>query len=94
MMASVVTRIEELGCQVEHIPAGCTGMAQPVDVGVNKPLKSRIREKAEEFLLSQVRDRVELKPPSRGVIAQWIHRVIDGLTPDIICNSWTHGKFS
>ena len=27
MMASVVSRIDQLGCQVEHIPAGCTGMA-------------------------------------------------------------------
>ena len=40
MMQSVVHAIQEdLGGEVEHIPGGCTGLCQPLDVGVNKPLK-------------------------------------------------------
>ena len=35
MMTSVVQAIEELGCQVEHIPAGCTGICQSVDIDIN-----------------------------------------------------------
>ncbi len=38
MMASVVEAVQDLGVEVEHIPGGCTGLCQPVDVGVNKPL--------------------------------------------------------
>ena len=94
MMASVVNRIEELGCQVEHIPAGCTGMAQPVDVGINKPFKARIRAKAEKHLLTQIRNRVIPKAPKCGNIAKWVHRALDELSPDIVRNSWMHGKFS
>ena len=94
MMASVINRIEELGCQVEHIPAGCTGMAQPVDVGVNKPFKNAIRERSERFLLTQICNRQPLKAPSRGTVATWIHQALDGLSPNIVCNAWTHGKFS
>ena len=37
MMESVVNKIQDLGCAVEHIPGGCTGLAQPVDVGIGKP---------------------------------------------------------
>ena len=39
IMESVVNTIQDFGCAVEHIPGGCTGLAQPVDVGIGKPLK-------------------------------------------------------
>jgi hypothetical protein len=39
MMKSTVNAIGDLGIEVEHIPGGCTSLCQPVDVGVNKPLK-------------------------------------------------------
>jgi len=42
MMASVVTKIQELGIEVKHIPGGCTSLCQPVDVGFNKPFKDRV----------------------------------------------------
>ena len=45
LMSSVVHAIQDLGIEVEHIPGGCTGLVQPLDVGVNKPLKNRIRRK-------------------------------------------------
>ncbi len=35
MMALVVTRIQELGIEVKHIPGGYTSLCQPVDVGFN-----------------------------------------------------------
>ncbi len=35
MMALVVTRIQELGIEVKHIPGGCTSLCQPVDIGFN-----------------------------------------------------------
>eukprot|EP00977_Amphora_coffeiformis_P025179 scaffold18518_cov153-Amphora_coffeaeformis.AAC.1 len=37
--AEVVQAIEVLGCEVDFIPGGCTGLAQPLDVGINKPFK-------------------------------------------------------
>ncbi len=44
MMASVVYKIQELGVKVKHIPGGCTSLCQRVDVGFNKPFKSRVRK--------------------------------------------------
>ena len=43
MMESVVNKIQDLGCAAEHIPGGCTGLAQPVDVEIGKPFKNRVR---------------------------------------------------
>jgi hypothetical protein len=43
MMALVVTKIQEMGIEVKHIPGGCTSLCQPVDIGFNKPFKDRIR---------------------------------------------------
>jgi hypothetical protein len=42
MMASVVYKIQELGVEVKQIPGGCTSLCQQVDVGFNKPFKSRV----------------------------------------------------
>ena len=41
MMASVVNDIQDLGVQIKTIPGGCTGLCQPIDIGIGKPLKSR-----------------------------------------------------
>jgi hypothetical protein len=43
LMPSVVEAIEALGVEVEHIPSGCTGLVQPVDVGIGKRLKNHCR---------------------------------------------------
>lgn len=44
MMASVVSFIQDMGIQVLHIPGGCTYLCQPLDVGVNRPLKHHMTE--------------------------------------------------
>ncbi len=38
-MGRIVNAIQALGVQVEFIPAGCTGLVQPVDVGFNRAFK-------------------------------------------------------
>ena len=42
MMSSIVEAINDLGVHVEYIPACCTGLCQPVDVGFNKPFNGRM----------------------------------------------------
>jgi DDE superfamily endonuclease len=53
LMSSIVTKIQDLGIKVQHIPGGCNGLTQPVDVGINKPLKNRIRHKWEDYMLNE-----------------------------------------
>jgi len=41
---SVVNQIQSMGIEVVHIPAGRTYLCQPINVGINKPIKNRLRE--------------------------------------------------
>ena len=46
MMGSVVNR-KSLGIEIQLIPAGCTYLCQPVDVGINRPIKKEMTEQWE-----------------------------------------------
>ena len=39
-MSSVVDLIQQVGVEVEFIPGGLTGLCQPLDIGINMPLKN------------------------------------------------------
>ena len=52
MIGSVVNRIQSLRIEVQHIPAGCTYLCQPVDVGINRPIKVEMTEQWEEWMVS------------------------------------------
>ena len=71
MIASVVDRICDLDVQVEHIPGGCTGMCQPVDVGIGKLLKNYVQKMWEDWMVKQNPRPVAFCPPSRETVANW-----------------------
>ena len=94
IMGSVVSTIQSLGVQVEHIPGGCTGLLQPVDVGINKPLKNRVKSCWDAWMMEQGVDTVVFNPPSRGIVAGWVAHSLRNLDSQLIKNSWRHGNFS
>jgi hypothetical protein len=94
MMKSVVDSITALGVEVDHIPGGCTSLCQPVDVGINKPFKNRIRDQWEAWMIREGLEAATTKPPSRGHIAEWVVRAMETLQPDLIQNAWRHAEFS
>lgn len=94
MMASIVGLINDLGVQVEHIPGGCTGLCQPVDVGIGKPLKNRIRNFWEEWMMEKGIETTKIDPAPRSTIADWVVSSLQSLDVNIIRNSWRHGEYS
>ena len=93
MMASVVGKIQELGVEVEHIPGGCTGLCQPVDMGVNKPFKNRIREQLESWMVQEGIVHGTTSPPTREDIARWSLAAMQTLPEQIVGNAWRHGDY-
>jgi hypothetical protein len=77
MMASVTDAIAELGIEIIHIPGGCTGLTQPLDVGINKPLKSRVRVLWEEWMIDEI-DRT-------GLVYAPTHEDISGWVAEVVC---------
>jgi hypothetical protein len=94
MMKSIVNAIEELGVEVEHIPGGCTALCQPVDIGVNKPFKSRLRRLWEEWMIRTGLHEGKLDPPTRRHIAEWCSFSFKNLPQQLVRNSWRHGLYS
>jgi DDE superfamily endonuclease len=93
MMASVVNIIQDMGVQVEHIPGGCTGLCQPIDVGIGKPLKNRVRKEWEDWMVEQG-ETVRFRPPSRQIVASWVVRTLQELPLEIKKKSWRHQPYS
>ena len=71
MMKSTVNAIKDLGVEVKHIPGGCTSLCQPVDVGMNKSFKTRMRKLWEEWMISTGSHEGKIDPPTRKHIAEW-----------------------
>ena len=49
--AAVAHEIEQLGVEWDILPGGCTGLIQPIDVGIGKPFKNRLRSKWEDWMV-------------------------------------------
>ena len=90
MMSSVVHRIQEMGVEVIHIPGGCTGLCQPVDVGFNKPFKDRVRRLWTDWMIDEGLNSGTTSAPTRKVVAEWIDAVLTEMRNEttIIKNAW------
>ena len=88
-MGSVVNCIQMMGIEVIHIPAGCTYLCQPIDVGINKPIKCGLRAKWEERMVDG--DGIvngQAKEPSCKMVADWLMEVYNNIPETIGINAW------
>ncbi len=72
IMALVVNVIQDLGCEVVHIPGGCTGLVQPLDVGYNKLFKTRIRACLEEYMINDKCSNGSISMPLCLDVSAWV----------------------
>ena len=73
MMGSIVEKIQALGIEVQHIPGGCTYLYQPINVGINRPIKSATSDQWEDWLdAKDFKTGQDIKSPPRELIAMWI----------------------
>ena len=97
---SVTKAIEDLGCEWDIIPGGCTFLIQPVDVGCGKPFKNRMRNKMEEWLADQYNNKTgtvltnRIVPKEvRAFIRHWAAKSWGVIPEEFIYNSWRHAPF-
>jgi hypothetical protein len=94
MMHSIVDAIQTLGVEVEIIPGGCTSLVQPVDIGVNKPFKNRLRESWEAWMVENLSaENTITVSPSRQTVAGWCASAYKGLSVEMVRNAWLHGNY-
>ncbi len=89
MMASFTDAIVELGIETIHIPGGCTGLTQPLDVGINKPFKLMVRVLWEEWMIDEMDHTGLVYAPTREDISGWVAEVVWGLNgKNPMRNTW------
>ncbi len=77
------------GIEVLHIPAGCTYLCQPIDVGINKPIKCGLREKWEQWMVDGegiIDD--QAMEPSWQMIAEWLVEVYNNIPEETRWKAW------
>ena len=84
-----------MGVEVIHIPWGCTGLCQPVDVGFNKPFKDRLRKLWIKWMIDVGLATGKTTSPTRKVMAEWIDAVLTEMKGEttIIKNAWMKSGF-
>ena len=85
---TVKARMEELEIQVHQVPGGCTGLVQPIDVGIGKPFKDRLRRKWFDWLVQGGVDRAVFERPSREIATTWVAEAWESLPQDVVRSSW------
>lgn len=78
-------RLAENGTYIELLPPNFTSKLQPLDVGVNKPFKDRLKQIYVEYA-ARAPVGVEFRV-TRSMISDWIAYAWDGITPQTITNT-------
>ena len=78
-----------MGIEVVHIPAGCMYLCQPIDIGINKPVKSCLHQKWEDWMMEGdgIVDGVA-KEPSCKMMVEWVLQVYESIPEAIGRNAW------
>ena len=92
-MGNVANAIQNLGVQVEFIPGGCTGLVQPIDVGINKPYKANMTKVYTDWLLCQDPDQ-PIRAAKREDVSGWILEALGAIDDQTIKNAWRKTGYS
>ncbi|KAG7365792.1 DDE superfamily endonuclease [Nitzschia inconspicua] len=92
--ASFRTRMDSLGVTLKLIPGKCTWVLQPIDVGIGKPFKDRVRQKWFRWMINHAEADVDLPNASTDEIQQWVNDTWQELPEDIVRNSWKKSNLS
>lgn len=91
LTSDFVKSLNNLGVDVDYIPAGYTCVLQPVDVGVNAPFKRIIRDFHHQWCMKKyptITKTNKLPTPNRDDIYEWIVRAYDGISETSIAKTF------
>jgi hypothetical protein len=86
-MGLIINAIQALGVQVSIIPAGCTGLVQPVNIGFSKAFKCKMRDEFFKWMMLQDPN-VTIPGSMHHNVVQWIINAQKNISTDMIRNVW------
>ena len=87
----VVKKIESFKYHIQYLPPNTTGCTQPVDIGMNKPIKSHYQimwENWFEEMNQKYPKTSHYKSPSKELMISWIWKSLRKIPQEEIMNSW------
>jgi hypothetical protein len=91
LMKSFVDACNNIGIDVEYIPAGYTCVLQPIDVGFNAQLKQHVRKKHGEWCLQNYRgvpNGHRLPVPNRNNVMEWVDFAFNNISNESIAKTF------
>jgi hypothetical protein len=79
-----INSVNNIGIDIEFIPAGYTAVLQPIDEGVNKPFKDCLKEHQLQWIINHQQG---TRPTRRDVI-QWVQAAWDSVTVETVTNTF------
>jgi len=92
-MGSIVNRIQSMGIEVVCISTGCPYLCQPIDVGINKPIKCRLQNKWGEWMMEGGEIINGKAKNNNKMVADWLMEVYSNMPVEIGKNSWKSAGF-
>jgi hypothetical protein len=93
LTSEFVKSANNLGVDVDFVPAGYTCVLQPVDVGVNAPFKTAIRDLNHAWCLEQypkIANKDKLPTPSRDNVYDWVVQAFETVSAKSIQKTFAH----
>jgi hypothetical protein len=96
LTSSFVKAINDLGVDVDYVPAGYTCVLQPVDVGVNATFKKAIRNHHHNWCIKEypkTSNNDKLPTPGREEVYDWIVRSLEEVSEESIRKTYKYIGF-
>lgn len=93
LKSDFVNGVNDLGCDIDFIPAGYTCVLQPVDVGVNATFKKSVRNFHHGWCLEtypKILDKDKFPTPERDDIYDWVIRSFNEVASKTIRKTYVH----
>jgi hypothetical protein len=89
IMKLVVSKITALGVEVLQVLGGCTGLCQPLEVGINKPFKHHVCHLWEEWVMDNLDTDNKISEATCKAEAAWTAEVFwDMMGKKMLKNLW------
>lgn len=85
---AVLSKLEEIGCDVLFVPGGLTSVLQPLDLAVNKPFKDRLRTIYSSWAMNSASLAFGLKKPEKHLLSFWACEAWQGISESTIINGF------